>query len=355
MAKKGLDVKIISHCDKKNDIFSHPNIQIIDWKIDRGSLNFLKEFRSFLELFKIIKNENPDIVHNFTIKANIYGSISAKLLGIKKIINTITGLGYTYTDDRITSYLPRTFIKLIWIFALNFSDFVIFMNFKDKLIIGRYLIKRKSLVIPGHGINQRYWSRKKSNKAIVNKLKKKLNIGKNDIVITTVGRLIKHKGMLEFAKAAEILNKENSFLKFIMVGATDNQNPTRILENELKTINQSGVTILKNRNDVREILYLSNIFVLASYKEAVPQVIIEAMSMELPIITTDVAGCNERVIVGKNGYLARVKDHIDIAKKIKLLLKDVKKRQTMGRYSRFLVEHNYAKEKMTNIINSYYD
>jgi len=354
MAKKGFDVKVIAKKDKKYPDYRKNGVEFIEWQLNRGGKNIFAEIRSLWLLLKIIKKEKPDIVHNFTIKANIYGTISAKLLNTKKIINTITGLGYIYTDQKITTLPLRILAKLVWISSMNMSNLIIFMNKTDMNVMGKFLSTKK-IVIPGHGIDEIFYSKKSADKEKVKKVKKEILLKKNELVITTIGRLIEHKGIYEFAKAAKIIREKYPGTKFVIVGATDLDNPTKIADNRLEEIENQGIVILKDRADVREILFLTDIFVLATYMEAVPQVILEAMSMELPIVATDVSGCNERVIKGKNGYLAEVKNPISLAIEIEKILKNKKLMENMGQSSRILIEQKYRKEMMTKIISKYYD
>lgn len=350
MAKKGFDVKIVSMIDSRKNLQFFTDFEIINWALDRGSTNITKEFFAFINIYKIIKKEKPDLIYNFTIKANIYSSIAGKILRVKKIINTVTGLGYTYTDKGIDSLPIRTLIKILWTISLNFSDLIMFMNFTDKKILGKYIYKTKKIVIPGHGIDKNFYSKKSADKKQVATIKKQLEISRGDVIIVTVGRLIRHKGINEFAKAAISLMKKHRELKFVIVGMEDRQNPTSISDLEIENFRNNGIKVLKNRSDVREILCLSDIFVLMSHMEAVPQVIIEAMSMELPIITTDTAGCNERVEENKNGYLITVGDHKELVKKIVKLAKNKERRISFGKYSRRLVEKKYSRQKMTEKI-----
>ena len=228
------------------------------------------------------------------------------------------------------------------------------MNKTDMKVMGKFLSVKK-IVIPGHGIDEIFYSKKNTDKEKVKKIKKEILLKKNEIVITTIGRLIEHKGIYEFVKAAKIIRKKYPETKFVIVGATDLDNPTKIPDNQLEDIKNQGIIILKDRTDVREILFLTNIFVLATYMEAVPQVILEAMSMKLPIVATDVSGCNERVINGKNGYLAEVKNPISLAIEIERILKNKKEMKNMGQFSRSLIEQKYRKKMMTKIILKHYD
>ena len=355
LAENNFDVVVVAKKEKKTIFDGRDKIKFINWNIDRGNKNIIKEFASLIDLAKIIQREKPDIIHNFTIKANIYGSITGRLFSGAKIYNTVTGLGYVYTDNKLSSLLLRLIIKSLWLFALNFSQLVMFMNKTDLETMGKFIFLPRKVVIPGHGVDTKEFSRAKVNKRYLDNIIADNPEIRKSIVITTVGRLIRHKGIYEFIEAARNILSKYPGLLFVIVGLTDSLNPSRISKTEISKINNERILFLYNRDDVREILSLSDIFVLASYREGAPQVIIEAMSMGLPIITTDVAGCNERVINGYNGFLVRHKDSKGIILAIEKLLQTPKLAKRMGHNSRKLVMKKYQRQMLTNKIVKFYE
>jgi len=229
------------------------------------------------------------------------------------------------------------------------------MNKTDLKTMGKFIFLPRKVVIPGHGIDTKEFSRAKVNKRYLDNIIADNPEIRKSIVITTVGRLIRHKGIYEFIEAARNILSKYPGLLFVIVGLTDSLNPSRISKTEISKINNERILFLYNRDDVREILSLSDIFVLASYREGAPQVIIEAMSMGLPIITTDVAGCNEEVINGYNGFLVRHKDSKGIILAIEKLLQTPKLAKKMGHNSRKLVMKKYQRQMLTNKIVKFYE
>lgn len=353
MAKQGYHVTVISREDIKFDIRGK-NIKFYNWNLSRTGVNPIKEFLSVLELIKIIKKEKPDIVHNFTIKANIYGTIVAKFFSKARIVNTVTGLGYVYTESSKSSQFNRWVIKNIWISALRMSGSVLFMNRDDRKIFLKKLDESRTGIIPGHGVDFRTFSIKKNKKKKNRLLKSQIGIKRGDVVITFVGRLIRQKGVIELWQAANKLVKEFDNIVFLIVGMKDFENPTRINEKEIEEMKDKQFVFLFDRTDVPEILSFSDVFVLPSYREGGPQVIIEAMAMGLPIITTNVAGCRERVENNKNGLLVPVKNSLALQKAIKKLIIDKKIREKMGEKSRLLAKKYYSQNVLADkVISSY--
>ena len=159
-------------------------------------------------------------------------------------------------------------------------------------------------------------------------------------IFLCMARLIKSKGLLEYAQAAQIVKKFNPKAKFLLYGYSDHHHDS-IDENEIINywFDRYGVEYFGYANNPIEVIKKSSIFVLLSYKEGTPRVVLEAMAMGRPIITADSPGCRETVKDGVNGFLVPRYDHISAAKAMKELL-NKNLRSEMGLQSR-----NYCKEK----------
>ncbi|MCX6810606.1 MAG: glycosyltransferase [Candidatus Berkelbacteria bacterium] len=329
--QNGLDVVVVANLAEKNNIRIPNNLKLINWQINRASTGLANEKRSISDLIKIFKREKPDLIHSFTVKGNIYGSICGKFFTHAKIVNTVTGLGQTFIDTSIKTLFIRIITKIAWYISLNLSDLVYFINHDDEKIFNKYLRHSKVIVIPSHGIDLKYYSKNNLNKAKLKKLKTLLQLKKNQILICSNGRLIKQKGFIEFWQAKQILSNKYQNLRFIIAGLSDNENPSKIKPEIIAKMQADDIIILRDRNDIKEILSLTDIFVLASYREGMPQSIIEAKAMEVPVITTDTAGCHERIVNNYNGYLVPMKDSIALAKAIEKLIKNKRQRKLFVR------------------------
>jgi hypothetical protein len=119
--------------------------------LDRKGTNPIKDLKLFFEYFLLFRRLKPDLVINFTIKPNIYGSISAGLLGIPSI-SVITGLGYVFIRE---SWLTK-FVKLLYWLAFRFNRAVVFLELRRPNYIKKY-IKRKSFLIESEGIDIKHF------------------------------------------------------------------------------------------------------------------------------------------------------------------------------------------------------
>jgi N,N'-diacetylbacillosaminyl-diphospho-undecaprenol alpha-1,3-N-acetylgalactosaminyltransferase len=118
----------------------------------------------------------------------------------------------------------------------------------------------------------------------------------------------------------------------------------------LEQAERSGlIKYLGERREIPEILYISDVVTLPSYyREGIPMVLLEAMCMEKPIVTTDWVGCKEVVEEGKNGFLVPVKDHVALASAIEKLINNEELRVRMGKYGREKVLREFDEKIIVN-------
>ncbi|MEJ2504498.1 MAG: glycosyltransferase, partial [Gemmatimonadota bacterium] len=165
-------------------------------------------------------------------------------------------------------------------------------------------------------------------------LRRSLGLGPGDVVATMVSRVIRSKGVLEFAAAAEALREDNPNLRFLLVGPVDGGSLDRLTREELSLVT-SRVRWIGMRDDIREILAASDLFVLPTqYREGVPRVLMEAASMCLPLVATRSGGCGEIVRDGENGWLVEPGRHSDLVGAVARLAGDRSLRQRFGAASR---------------------
>ncbi|MGB2583115.1 MAG: glycosyltransferase, partial [Dehalococcoidia bacterium] len=161
----------------------------------------------------------------------------------------------------------------------------------------------------------------------------------------------------EFVEASRLVKSKHTNVLFLLVGQIDEGNPAAVPEEYVTGVEREGlVRYLGRREDIPEILSISDIVTLPSYyREGIPRVLLEAMSMCKPVITTNSVGCRETVVEGKNGYLVQPKDHVALASAIETLVNDEKLRITMGEYGRHKVLTEYDEGIIVNKIMRVYD
>jgi len=300
--------------------------------VDKRGINPVADMKLLLALYRWYRKERPDIVHHFTIKPVIYGSIAAKFSGVPKIINTITGLGYVFTKDE-RKWL-RSIVHFLYRFALRGTHFTFFQNREDQ----RYFLSNNltrgqdTYVLPGSGVDcDRFRPASKANREC-----------DNGTTFLMLSRMLKDKGVYEFVDAARMVRQEYRDSEFLLLGRRDERNPSVVAKEELEAWESEGVVKwLGEAEDVRSILAEADVVVLPSYREGLPRSLLEASAMGKPVITTDAVGCRDAVEHGRTGLMVPVKDPASLAEAMKEMIKSPEMRSRMGREGRRKVEREF--------------
>lgn len=271
-------------------------------QLSRKGSNPLEDFRLMLELRRIYLRERPDLVLHFTIKLNVYGSIAARLAGTRSIC-TVTGLGWLFIDKSLKAAIGGLGYKILYKIALSSSEHVVFLNQDDRaFFLSNRLVKNSNCsVIPGSGVNTEtfhpgFCEERGSNPPAAPSF-------------LLIGRMLRDKGVQEFADAAGIVKKSQPAAQFLLLGPMDQENRSAIPEAVIADWESRRIVqYLGRTDDVRPFICGTDAVVLPSYREGVPSVLLEAMAMGKPVITTNAAGCKEVVEDGKTGFIAPVKD-----------------------------------------------
>ncbi len=262
--------------------------------LDRDHTSPLKDFRLISELKSIYQKIKPDLVISYTHKPNIFGGIAAKLSGTKSI-GVVTGLGYAFLNNGWIKKLTTQLYK----FSNRFHKKIIFENEDDLdyFISNNICRKENGVAVNGCGVDTEiYVPHPNGHK-------------KEKTVFTFIGRLLYDKGIVEYIEAAKSIKRQRKDAEFWIVGELDDGNPSMIDESQLLQWIEEGHVIYHGFvKDVKPLIAKSDCIVLPSYREGMPRIILEGMSMAKPVITTNTAGCRQTVPENKNGYLVEVKD-----------------------------------------------
>ena len=158
------------------------------------------------------------------------------------------------------------------------------------------------------------------------------------------GRLLLNKGIIEFYESAKIINKKHKDWKFLIAGASDYKSPVLIKKYKLKEILKKSYITYLGHVDYKKMPKLLNkisIMCLPSYREGMPMVLQEGASSGLPIITSDVAGCNEVIINNRTGFLVKLKSVKMLVEKLMFLIENINLRQKFGKEGRKFAVKNF--------------
>ena len=315
-------------------------LKFIKVKFNRKSINLFYELRIIFNICSIYKKIKPDIVHHVGSKPIIYGSIAAKLCGVRAVINAPIGMGYVYSSKSIKARILKPIVKFLYKSLLNLSygknkkSKVIFENDDDLNYFAKLgsLRKKDAYVIRGAGV--------KVDPILT--LKKTIN---SIPVVSLVARMVRDKGIYEFVRAAKKLNESKINARFLLVGDIDPYNPTSLKIEDLKSWHElNHIEWLGWVNDVSKVLAKTDILCLPSYREGLPKALTEGASLGLPIVTTNTVGCKDVVINNLNGFLVPIKDTDALVKSLSILINDPKLREKMGKESHKLALNKFSSD-----------
>jgi glycosyltransferase involved in cell wall biosynthesis len=309
----------------------------VGFPLKRRSLNPLSEIRTLFRLFRLYQREAPDLVHQFTIKCVIYGSFICHLLGIRRVVNSITGLGYVFTEGKGARPWLRRLINVFYRLIL-FRTWVIFQNTTDEELFlkNRLVDSDRVALILGSGVDTNLFSPRPE-------------LDGPPLAILPA-RLLWAKGVGEFVQAARQLKTEGVIARFALVGDGDDGNPASVHADQLQAWVQEGVIEWWGwRENMTDVYAQASIVCLPSYyREGLPKTLIEAAACGRPIVTSNMPGCREVVRHGENGLLVPVRDSSALASALKQLILNSELRCAMGVRGREIAEKEFL---MSSIIS----
>ena len=342
LKSQGWKVVLIAPEGKYSQRFKELGFRYIPMEFSRKGINPLQELATLRQFEKIYAQEKPDLVHQFTIKCVIYGSLAAKKIGNIAVVNSITGLGYVYVSDGLVARGLRKIVNPLYRKALKGTQ-VIFENSDDaSLFLEREFVSQDQVnIVLGTGIDTEKF--------------KPIPPPESIPLVILPSRLLWDKGVGEFVEAAAMIRAKGIEARFALVGKKDEGNPSSVSFEQLTQWQKEGnVEWWGWQEDILTTLSLSDIVCLPSYREGLPKILIEAASCSRPIVTTDTAGCREVVADGVNGYLVPVKDAAALAAALEKLLLDPALRKQMGEAGRERAVELFANEKVNRAIESVY-
>ena len=318
LQQRGYDVLLLSPFGPYGEKLRRLGLRWEPVRMERRSLNPFREALLLWRLFRIFRRERPLVVHSFTIKCAVYGSIAARLAGIPARINAIAGLGYVFTSkDRMARAL-RPVVRTLLKHAFGGTGAVLILQNPDDFSI----FQRSGLVsasqvrlIRGSGVNCSLFS----TRALTTEGG---SLGKPPRVLLAA-RLLWDKGIAEFVAAARTLHAGARTITFLLAGEPDKGNPAAVLDSIVRGWVEEGVLEwLGHVDDMPTLLNTVDIVVLPSYREGLPKGLIEAAACGLPLVATDVPGCREVIMHEVDGLLVPVRDAPALALAIARLLDD---------------------------------
>jgi glycosyltransferase involved in cell wall biosynthesis len=270
-------------------------------------ITLLKDLYAVYKLLILLRQQKPDVVHTHTPKAGIIGMLASYLAKVPIRLHTVAGLPLMEVSGlkrRILNFVE----KLTYKCATNVYPN---SNGLKNIIIDNRLVNKEKLKVIGNGssngIDTSYFDSKLFSLLDKEVLKTNLGINNTDFIFIFVGRVVSDKGINELVKAFDKICLLEENIKLLLVGPFEDeldplQKGTKLLIN-----NNDNIISVGYQNDVRPYFSISNCLVFPSYREGFPNVVMQAGSMGLPSIVSNINGCNEIIQNNINGLVIKLK------------------------------------------------
>lgn len=328
LQRQGYEVLLISPPGPYGDKLRALGLRWESVPMARRSLNPLRETALLWHLVRLLRREQPVLMHGFTIKCAVYGSLAARLAGVPARVNAVAGMGYVFTSPQLKARLLRPVVRGLLRLALGGSGARLILQNADDVA----LFRRAGLVDPEHirlirgsGVNCAQFAAGMRARPP----------GDGRMRVLLASRLLWDKGLAEFVAALRQLRLQGRTVHALLAGMPDPGNPATVPEATIREWVAEGlVSWLGHVDDMAGLLGSVDVVVLPSHREGLPRTLVEAAACGLPLITTDVPGCREVVSDGVDGLLVPKGDSKALAQAIRRLQENPELARRMGAAAR---------------------
>ena len=346
--KKAFDMQLISSPGKLfSEICNSEGVEGYSIIIKR-EISIISDLRSLFRLINLFLRIKPFVIHGNTPKASLLSMLAGWISRVPIRIYYIHGLRYQGT----LGFKRRLLIsmeKLSCLFSTNI--YTVSYGVKDTLWKDSITKKNVKIIREGsiNGIDLSYFSPRNID---INDIYEKYNFNKDNFIYGFVGRLVKDKGIQELVHSFLKVNKDIPKTRLLLVGDFEDDSINSELKNKIffnKNIIYTGF-----QKDIRPFLKIMDTFVFPSYREGFGVSLIEASAMGVPIISSNIIGCNEIIVHKKNGILIPPKDETALLQAMKKLLLDAALRNALAKNARPMITARYEQKMVWEAILAEY-
>ncbi|OGF28191.1 hypothetical protein A2477_04075 [Candidatus Falkowbacteria bacterium RIFOXYC2_FULL_47_12] len=326
----------------------------------KRAINPWHDFLAFWQIVKLIKKEQPDIIHLNSSKISILGSLAAKWCQMSGARPTARGSGtgavkcqvfYTvhgWVFNEELAMWKKWFYKTAERFTARFKDKIICLSEFEKNNT------TKNNIAPAQTISVIYNGRGAIDFLPREQAREKLGISQDAFVIGAIGNLSKNKGYKYVIATIQNIQSSSwrtiSNIQYLIVGEGPERNN---LESKINAI-KSNIRLFGALEDASHYLKAFDIYVCSSVKEGLPYSVLEAMQAGLPIVATTVGAIPEVITDKKNGLLVEPKNSEELAEKIKYLIDNPDVAKKFGEQAKEDVIKKFNLERMVEETQTLY-
>lgn len=333
----GHDVVLLTPPGEFHHHFAALGLRWLSVPMRRRSLNPVREVILIFRLARLLHREQIDLLNNFTLKCVIYGSLASKAISRAKIVNTITGLGYVFTNNGIKAKILKPLVLLLMKIIIGLTNSkTIVLNEEDLTFFCETFQLEKDeqiFLIPGSGVDcERFVQSIREPSGATTPFR-----------VCLPARLLWDKGLADYVDASRIVRTKYPEIEFHLCGAIDAGNPTAIPSQTLDAWVAEGAVIWNGHvEDMANALPWFDVVVLPSHREGLPTVLTEASACGIALVASDVPGCRDVVIDGVNGFLVPKENAVALANAIEQLYLAPELRQEFGHNAREIAVRKFS-------------
>ncbi|KQP14322.1 glycosyltransferase family 4 protein [Pseudorhodoferax sp. Leaf267] len=332
----GYEVVVLTRLREHEGLLRNAGFRLIQLHMERGGTNPLRELGVLRQVWRVYRAERPDLVHHIALKPILYGSLVARWLGSRAVVNAPVGMGYVFTAQGSRGRLLRALVRRALQALLNPpGSKVVFENEEDLAASVRSgsVGQPDAVLIRGAGVDTEVFA--------------PVAPPAGTPIVVLAARMLRDKGVVEFVEAAGLLRARGIDVCCWLVGAPDPANPSSLTTTQLQAWQREGVVRwCGHRDRMEQVLSQCHIACLPSYREGLPKFLLEAMACGLPVVATDVTGCREAVERDRTGLLVPPRDAHSLAEAIQTLVQSPSLRASLGAEARTRVLARFARTRI---------
>jgi glycosyltransferase involved in cell wall biosynthesis len=338
--REGYDVVVAARLGDSAEAIQSVGARVIDLPNQRGAFGAFALLRARNSIARVLRAEQPDLLHVFSLKSIVLASLSARAAPGAIPLLAVTGLGFLATSRTPFAMLARNVLAGLISRRLRFGNARLVLENEDDLVwlekFGR-IDPSRITVLPGAGVEPDKYTPSPQPDG-------PLRIG-------LVARLVRSKGVDVAVEALALLRRSCPDAQLWIAGEADSENPAHYLDNEIAAWRaEPGVVLVGKIDDVPAFWAGMNVACLPSRGgEGLPRSLIEASACARPVVTTTVPGCRQFVVDGETGFLCPPNDVGALAEAL-LRLNDATLRRKLGDAGRRRVLEGYTTQHVADIV-----
>ncbi len=342
----GYDVVVVTRVDQHGGRITDAGLKLCPLPFNRGGLNPLEELWTLVRIARTYRREAPDIVHQVALKPVIYGSLVARMLGVRGIVNALGGLGSVFSSGRPREKFLRSIAMPLLRFALGGRNSRLIVQNRDdwSRIVDNGLADAASVcLIRGAGVDPAAY--------------RQASAASTTPLVILPARLLREKGVGEFVAAANMLRTRGVGARFALVGKPDPANPTSVSESEIAAWVAGGnIEYWGWHDDMPDVFAQAQVVCLPTYYgEGLPKSLLEAAASGCGIVASDIPACRAIVQQNVTGWLVPVRNAEALADALQQAIERPDLRRQYGIAARERIAADFSTDRVVAEVLAIYD